>query len=151
MSWWPDGTNPTKLGIIKAMFGGPGTAPTFEDDKASEGGEPDWYGEYFGWDNDDKAIDLWRKIYFSDLQKGISALRSGNTGAKYSFISNNCCDVVDKLLETAGAYDGQVLLNIWRSVKFKFAPRDIATIGCVLAGQSGILSQPQVWSPTPEI
>jgi hypothetical protein len=35
MSWWPDGSNPTKLAIIKAMIGGPGTAPTYQDDTQS--------------------------------------------------------------------------------------------------------------------
>jgi hypothetical protein len=68
------------------------------------------------------------------LQKGISAMRAGNKNAKYSFVSNNCCDVVDKLLEKAGAYDGEFKLNLWRGVKAMLAPKDIATIGCYLGG-----------------
>jgi hypothetical protein len=132
------------------MIGGPGTAPTYQDDKSSEGGEPDWYGEYFGWDGDDDAIDYWRKIYFLDLQKGISAMR-GNIDAKYSFVSNNCCDVVDKILEVAGAYDGKFMLNLWRGVKIRLAPKDIATIGCYLGGQTDIIASPKMWGPLPEL
>jgi hypothetical protein len=64
-------------------------------------------------------------------------------------VKNNCCDVVDKLLETSGAYEWQIKLNVWRSVKAKLAPKDIATIGAYLGGQSGILDSPGMWSPIP--
>jgi|HubBroStandDraft_6_1064221.scaffolds.fasta_scaffold1405685_1 hypothetical protein len=152
MSWWPDGgAGSSKLKMVKQVFaGGPGTAPTFADDKQMEGGEPSWTGDYFGWDRDGDAIDFWKKIYFSDLQKGMSAMRSGNANATYSFVANNCCDVVDKLLEKAGAYDWQIKLNLWRSIKAKLAPKDIATIGCYLGAQKDILDSPQMWSPVPE-
>lgn len=152
MSWWPDGSaGSKKMQMFKLLFsGGPGRAPTFDDDKRMEGGEPSWTGSYFGWKNDAAAIELWKKIYFSDLQKGISAMRSGNADATYSFVLNNCCDVVDKLLETAGAYDWEVKLNMWRSMRFKLAPKDIATIGSYLGGQKGIIDSPQMWSPIPE-
>jgi len=152
MSWWPDGSAASnKAKMFKLVFtGGAGQAPTFEDDKRMEGGDPSWTGDYFGWDNDDEAVAFWKKVYFSDMQKGISAMRSGNPNATYSFVSNNCCDVVDKLLEKAGAYDYKITLNVWRSVKAKLAPKDIATIGCYLGGQTSILSSPKMWSPVPE-
>lgn len=152
MSWWPDGgSGSSKIRMIKQVFaGGPGMAPTFANDQQMEGGEPSWTGEYFGWDRDGDAIELWKKIYFSDLQKGVSAMRSGNANATYSFVANNCCDVVDKLLEKAGAYDWQFKLNLWRSLKLKLAPKDIATIGCYLGGQTALLNLPQMWDPLPE-
>lgn len=152
MSWWPDGTaGSTKLKMLKLVFaGGPGQAPTYQNDVQMEGKEPDWTGDYFGWDRDNEAVELWKKIYVSDLQKGLAAARSGIDAANYSFVANNCCDVVDKLLEKTGAYDSKVALNLWRSLKLKLAPKDIATIGCYLAGQTSILSSPKMWSPVPE-
>ena len=147
MSWWPDGASGSKAKMVKMVFaGGPGTAPTYEDDKQSEGGEPSWTGDFFGWARDNEAIEFWKKVYFSDLQKGVSAMRSGNKDAQYSFVSNNCCDVVDKLLEKTGAYDSQFKLNIWRGIKFKLAPQDIASIGSYLGGQTGVLD----WTPIPQ-
>jgi hypothetical protein len=152
MSWWPGSVNASKLKMTKMVFaGGPGQAPTFEHDKSSEGGEPSWTGDYFGWENDDKAIEYWKKVYFSDLQKGISAAREGNAGATYNFVTNNCCDVVDKLLATAGAYNWEMRLNLWRGIKTKLAPKDIATIGAYLGGQKSILNHPNMWSPAPEL
>jgi hypothetical protein len=152
MSWWPDGTAASsKAKMIKQVFaGGPGMAPTFQDDKTMEGGEPSWTGDYFGWKRDDEAIEFWKKVYFSDLQKGISAMRAGNQGATYNFVANNCCDVVDTLLEKAGAYDWEVRLNLWRGMKTKLAPKDIATIGSYLGGQTSIINSPKMWSPIPE-
>lgn len=151
MSWWPSSTSASKAKIVKMVFaGGPGSAPTFDQDKSSEGGEPSWTGDYFGWKTDDKAIEHWRKVYFSDLQKGLSAMREGNKDAVYGFVSNNCCDVVDQLLEKAGAYEWEMRLNLWRSVKAKLAPKDVATIGAYLGGQKSILSSPSMWSPVPE-
>ena len=152
MSWWPSSENPGKLKMVKMVFaGGPGSAPTFADDKSSEGREPSWTGDYFGWDNDDKAIEYWKKVYFSDMQKGISAMRAGNKDAQYCFVSNNCCDVVDQLLVQAGAYSWQVKLNLWRGMKIKLAPRDIATIGAYLGGQTSLLNDPRAWFPAPDL
>jgi hypothetical protein len=78
-------------------------------------------------------------------------MRSGNTNATYSFVTNNCCDVVDKLLEKSGAYEWQIKLNLWRGMKAKLAPKDIATIGSYLGGQKDIIDSPKMWSPVPEI
>jgi hypothetical protein len=152
MSWWPDASaNKLKM-LLEVFAGGPGQAPTYQDDRLMEGNkDPDWYGEYFGWDRDDEAVALWRRIYFSDLQKGLSAARSGQKGANYNFVTNNCCDVVDQMLEKAGAYDYKIKLNLWRGVKGKLAPKDIATIGCYLGGQTSILDHPKMWSPIPEV
>src|SRR5262249_16235347 len=141
MSWWPDGSaGSSKAKMLKTIFaGGPGMAPTYANDKQMEVGDPDWTADYFGWDRAHEASEFWKLIDLTDVEKGSSGGRAGNQGT-YSFVSNNCCDVVDKLLDKAGAYDGKFKLNLWRGMKGKLAPKDIATIGCYLGGQTNIIN-----------
>lgn len=149
MSWWPDAE--TKMKMYKEIFGfgGPGQAPSYQDDVKMEGKNPDWTGEYFGWERDSEAVEHWKTVYFSDFQRGLAS-RGKDGGAKYQFITNNCCLVVDKMLEKSGAYDWEVKLNLWRGMKGTLAPKDIATIGAYLGGQTGIINSPKMWSPIPE-
>ena len=59
MSWWP--ASESRMRSLLAMFNIKGTTvrlPAYNDDVKSEGKEPEYIGDLYGWD-DQKAIDYW--------------------------------------------------------------------------------------------
>jgi hypothetical protein len=134
MSWWPGSD---KM-LSYLVTGGSPQTPTYDSDVDSEGGEPDWTGDFFGWD-DDGAIAFWNAATSLDFQKAVSAVRSGIPPQQYSFVCNNCSTMVIKILRAAGAFDGEFVLNLWLSSKIVNTPEQVMDIGGYLAGDKGAL------------
>ncbi len=69
MSWWPYAGS--KMEILKGLVGTGSSfgTPSYADDRQSEGKEPDYIEDHFGWD-DGKAIAYWN----SQLPTYVAAL-----------------------------------------------------------------------------
>ena len=134
MSWWPYAGS--KMEFLKGVFasGSSFRTPTYVDDQASEGHDPDYVGDHFGWD-DGKAIAYWNSLQPTYVAAAGEIVRAGSA-ARYQFFASNCATVVIDIIRAAGALDGQFVLNTWLSVKNTFAlsPPDVMRVSQYFAG-----------------
>jgi hypothetical protein len=139
MSWWPYAGS--KMEILKGILGsGSGfRTPTFEEDVESEGRQPDYIGDHFGWDND-RAISFWQS-QLPTYDSAYNEIKSVGSAAKYQFFTYNCADSVVRVLQAAGSLDNEFLLNSWISLKRTFAltPPDITRISQYFNGNKSAL------------
>jgi hypothetical protein len=140
MSWWPAAGS--KMEMLKGIFGtGSGfMTPGYKDDVSSEGKEPDYVGDHFGW-NDAKAIQYWITQCMPEYARAVTEINRAGSPARYQFLTSNCSTMVINILRASGAFDGEVILNMWLSIKDTIAlsPPDVMRISQYFAGHKSAL------------
>jgi len=96
-------------------------------DVSSEGKEPDYVGDHFGWDD------------IKPCNFGIPSVYHRIVIA--TFFTCNCASMVVKILRASGALDGEIILNTWLGTKDTVAlcPSDLMRVSQYFAGHKAAL------------